>query len=316
MQRLDFRYFLVAVLVGLLVFSHSAQAQEKRVALVIGNGDYSTLPSLRNPENDAQTLSTALANLGFVVYLATNLTQFELTNALDLYKLKAQDSDVSLIYYAGHSAAVGDQNLIFPTDFDPSSTRQLNTLTKLSKLTELLQDGSRTNIILFDACQEPFTLQSPTGEVQLRSLAPKAPPIGTIISYASAAGHAAHDGTGHHSLFTGALLDNLASPDIDIEHTLRQVRRDVIRNSQGEQVPQTNSSLVTDFFLYPTQAIHTTMQNALMQNGFADKPLLTEISRGVTAIRDDQPAIDSNKALLRNALCAKLAPPKPDICQF
>lgn len=76
------------------------------------------------------------------------------------------------------------------------------------------------------------------------------PPVGTLISYASALGHAIHDGSGQHSLFTGVLLDNLDQPDIDIEQTLRRV---FTHNSQGVQVTQTRSSLVTDFFFYPTR---------------------------------------------------------------
>jgi len=45
-------------------------AQESRTALVIGNSKYEFLPALRNPQNDADTMSVALANLGFTVYLA------------------------------------------------------------------------------------------------------------------------------------------------------------------------------------------------------------------------------------------------------
>jgi len=38
-----------------------------RVALVIGNGDYGSMGTLRNPVNDAQLMTKTLENLGFVV---------------------------------------------------------------------------------------------------------------------------------------------------------------------------------------------------------------------------------------------------------
>ncbi len=288
--------------------------------MVIGNSDYIVLPQLRNPESDSETLSTALANLGFTVYLANNLKHTELLHALVVYADKAKQADVSLIYYAGHSAAVGSQNLIFPIDFAPQNHQQLNALVKLSDITSLMQSGAQTNIILFDACQEPIVLQTQTGEIPLRSLSPPAPPVGTLISYASSAGHAAHDGLGHHSLFTGALLDNLAQPDIDIEQTLRRVRRDVARNSQGTQVPQTISSLVSDFYFYPTRPRNSaqSLQNALLHSGFGEKPILTKIASGVDTPNVATPPItplDAKNAILRDVLCAKLSPPRPSICQ-
>lgn len=317
--------FLRTLFLALLTFAlWAAQAsitaaQETRIALVIGNSDYIHLPHLRNPEGDAKTLSTALSNLGFTVYLANNLNHAELLTALAIYAEKSKQSDVSLIYYAGHSAALAQQNLIFPVDFDPKNQQQLGALVRLSDLTSLMQTGSRTNLILFDACQESITFQTELGEIPLRSLSPPAPPVGTLISYASSPGHAAHDGLGHHSLFTGALLDNLAQPDIDIEQTLRHVRRDVTRNSQGTQVPQTSSSLVTDFYFYPTRPVKTgkSLQSALLHSGFGGKPILKNIASGVqTPINEPEtPVVDTERTILRDVLCANLSPPLPAICK-
>jgi len=38
---------------------------ETRVALVIGNADYKSVPSLKNPTNDALDIAIALEGLGF-----------------------------------------------------------------------------------------------------------------------------------------------------------------------------------------------------------------------------------------------------------
>lgn len=307
--------FRIAVL-GAILMGSTVYAQETRMALVIGNSDYDQLPRLRNPANDAATFSTALSNLGFTVYLGSNLTQSQLVKALAVYAEKSKTADVSLIYYAGHSAALGAQNLIFPTDFDPANSQQLSALVKLSDVTKLMQSGAGTNIILFDACQEPLTLDTPSGQMSLSALAPQVPPIGTLISYASSPGYAAHDGTGDHSVFTGALLDNLATPDVDIETMLRSVRRDALRNSQGIQVPQTSSSLVTDFFFYPTQPQNTskTLQNALLENGFTQKPILSTIASGVFAPKT-VPSFNAEQVILRDLLCSKIASPRPSICR-
>ena len=311
------RSFFLAVLscTMLAASSTNATAQEARVALVIGNSDYIHMPHLRNPERDAETLSFALSNLGFTVYLANNLNHAELLSALAIYTDKSKLADVSLIYYAGHSAALAQQNLIFPVDFDPKDHQQRGALVNLNDITALMQSGAHTNIILFDACQEPITFQTSSGDLPLRALSPPAPPVGTLISYASTPGFAAHDGVGRHSLFTGALLDNLAQPDIDIEQTLRRVRRDVTRNSQGAQVPQTSSSLVTDFYFYPTYPtkVAKSLQSALLHNGFGEKPILDNIASGIQTPKAEP--ISTERAILRDVLCSSLSPPLPNICK-
>lgn len=306
---------MAAFLAGVFGYPTPIAAQESRTALVIGNSDYHNLPRLRNPANDAETIASALSNLGFTVFLASNLSQSELVRAVAIYADKSKTADVSLVYYAGHSAALGSQNLIFPIDFNPANQQHISSLVRLSDITALMQNGAGTNILLFDACQEPLTLDTPSGRIALRALTPQVPPVGTLISYASAPGAAAHDGTGHHSIFAGALLDNLAAPDVDIEKTLRLVRRDVIRNSQGAQVPQTSSSLITEFFLYPTRAENTTktLQNTLLQSGFAQKPILSKIALGV-ASPDDTSSLSDEQVILRDVLCAKITAPRPAIC--
>lgn len=310
------KILITVFLATLGIASNLTFAQEQRMALVIGNSQYQNLPQLRNPANDAETMSKALANLGFTVFLANNLKHSELVRALGIYSKKSQKADISLIYFAGHGAALGNQNLMFPIDFDPKNSQHLDALVKLSDVSKLMQNGSRTNVIFFDACQEPLTLQTPGGQIDLKAVTPNVPPIGTLISYASATGSAAHDGSGNHSIFTGALLDNLGRPDTDIETMLRLVRRDVIQNSQGTQVPQTSSALVSEFMFYPTQnkSLNTSLQTALTQNGFSQKPILNKVSNGLTAPVETQ-KFSTEQLILRDVLCKKLSAPLPQICE-
>jgi len=52
-------------------------AEEKRIALVIGNGAYRTSP-LANPVNDAKDISGALKKCGFTVITALNVNRREM----------------------------------------------------------------------------------------------------------------------------------------------------------------------------------------------------------------------------------------------
>ena len=66
----SFVAFLVA-LFGWCSQAH-AQAQETRVALVIGNSNYKNSP-LKNPVNDARDMAAKLRGLGFTVIERNNL---------------------------------------------------------------------------------------------------------------------------------------------------------------------------------------------------------------------------------------------------
>ena len=77
-----------AIVIGLLVVSiQTANAQEptrqlvqntttqKRIALVIGNGAYTSAPPLKNPPNDARDMAATLRALGFDVTSGINVNQ-------------------------------------------------------------------------------------------------------------------------------------------------------------------------------------------------------------------------------------------------
>ena len=62
------------------------RVQERRYALIIGNGAYGTHP-LRNPPNDAQDMAQLLQQLGFTVVLKKNADKRTMKEAIrDLQK--------------------------------------------------------------------------------------------------------------------------------------------------------------------------------------------------------------------------------------
>jgi uncharacterized caspase-like protein len=69
---------LVTICLLLLFAGGTAAAQERRVALVVGNGAYGTNP-LRNPPNDARDVAASLKETGFDVRLLVDadLSAFE-----------------------------------------------------------------------------------------------------------------------------------------------------------------------------------------------------------------------------------------------
>ena len=70
------------------------------------------------------------------------------------------------------------------------------------------------------------------------------PPAGSLIAFATDAGHTASDGHGANGLYTAELIKNLATPGLTIEQVFKRTRAGVIAASEGKQMPAEYSRLV------------------------------------------------------------------------
>jgi uncharacterized caspase-like protein len=79
-------------------------AQEKRYALVVGNGNYADLAELKNPVNDATDMAAALRDVGFAVELLTNADLPTMENAVVRLgnRLSEGAGSIGFFFYAGH----------------------------------------------------------------------------------------------------------------------------------------------------------------------------------------------------------------------
>ena len=82
-----FRRSLIILSICLTLFCPIAAQAGHRVALVIGNADYSFAP-LRNPVNDAQDITRALKDLGFQIILRQNASRRDILESVEEF---AQD---------------------------------------------------------------------------------------------------------------------------------------------------------------------------------------------------------------------------------
>src|SRR5258708_30215574 len=106
---------------GILLGSHAALA-ENRVALVIGQSNYRAVTRLPNPANDAKAVVQLLADSGFEVLTAADLSQNEMRARVGDFaaKVAAKGPDtVALLFYAGHGLQIDGENFLVPVDVDP-----------------------------------------------------------------------------------------------------------------------------------------------------------------------------------------------------
>ncbi|NID10217.1 caspase family protein [Fibrivirga algicola] len=224
-------------------------ASEKRLALVIGNSAYPTTSKLENPVNDAKDMAATLTDMGFDVMLFTDLDKRKLRKAIEDFGFRLKGYQVGLFFYAGHGIALNGQNYLVPIDASPQSASDIEfDCEPADRIVSKMEDARTTNIIVLDACRNnPFERSMSRGGGDGGLTQMKAP-AGTIIAYATSPGKTAADGVGRNGLYTSALLKTLKVPNMPIEKAFKQVRSEVMRQSNGRQQPWESSSLVDEIY--------------------------------------------------------------------
>ena len=80
------------------------QHAEKRVALVVGNSNYQTVPqAARIPSRDANAVAKMFRDAGFdTVDYMINAGNLEFKRAIRKFETVADQADIAVVYYAGH----------------------------------------------------------------------------------------------------------------------------------------------------------------------------------------------------------------------
>jgi len=224
---------------------------ERRIALVIGNATYKVNP-LKNPVNDSTDMARSLRSVGFDVIEANNTTLAQMREATRRFADKLGNSDVGLVYYSGHGVEVKGKNYLIPVNADIKREYEVvDQAFDASQFLEMMDNirgpnNKRVNILIVDACRNNELQKS--WRSTNNGLARMDAPGGTFISFATAPGRVAADGVGRNSPYTKHLLQALKQPNVPIEQVFKVVRRNVMEETKGEQIPWENSSLVGDFY--------------------------------------------------------------------
>jgi hypothetical protein len=98
------------------ILSLGQMAEAKRVALVIGNDAYVSVPSLRKARGDAVAVSQALAENGYEVLTAFDAGRRDMSARLAEFIGRLDPGDTATVYYAGHGVEIDGENYLLPTD--------------------------------------------------------------------------------------------------------------------------------------------------------------------------------------------------------
>ncbi|MBL0143523.1 MAG: caspase family protein [Betaproteobacteria bacterium] len=227
-----------------------------KIALVVGNSAYRSVPALKNPGNDARAIADVLRDSGFEVTLAQDATRGEMLAAIEAYaKALAARKCVGLFYFAGHGLQIQWQNFLLPVDAKIATAADVaaQCVDVTSLMGGVRKAANPMNVIILDACRDnPFG----TGlRAEQKGLSQMDAPTGTLLAYATAPGNTADDGAGANGLYTENLLREMQVREAKIEDVFKRVRLGVRRASNGRQIPWESTSLEEDFYFLPPEQL-------------------------------------------------------------
>jgi len=243
---------MLRVVFALFLICTPALALASKVALVIGNSNYTSVAPLDNPQNDASAVTQKLQAQGFEVLARTNLTRSEMRNALREFREMADGADVALVYYAGHGIEVSGTNFLVPIDARLEDERDAGLeMVEIDLILRQISGARQLKMVVLDACRNnPFVakmqsensgrgVSSGLGRIEYAE-------ADTLIAYAAAAGAITPDGqAGGNSPFTAAFLNAMDGPPTDVRRLLGRVR-DEMRLSVPGAAPFVYTSLGGD----------------------------------------------------------------------
>jgi formylglycine-generating enzyme required for sulfatase activity len=222
--------------VTMVMLVEAAGAQDKRIALLIGNEAYaSEIGRLANPHNDVALLDQALKGLGFESVTIHDAGLGALTRAVNAYARRLQaagPSAVGFFYYSGHGASDGSTNYLIPVDVKTIEAGELwDQSLRLTEITRKLkaEAGNATHFVVFDACRNTLKLTQPGSRalVQSKGFVPVAQENGMLIAYATAEGELASDVGTSAGPYAQALAEEIVKPGIEAVVMFRAVQRRV-----------------------------------------------------------------------------------------
>jgi len=217
-------------------FPFTTKRKDKRVALVIGNQNYKTdspFDVLHTPINDANDVASKLKTLGFDVTLRTDLTGTGFASVFNDFKYKANNSDVALIYYAGHGMEIDGANYLMPVDVTSICGDDQGVPLNLQDI----MSGANKKIVILDACRTSCRGMAVLKPISMQN---------SIIAFSTSEGKSANDvgSNGRNSPYAIAFLNALSNKG----WTLNNIFQYIAGNIRGQR-PVYKSTMYEDVIL-------------------------------------------------------------------
>lgn len=243
-------YLLVCQTFSPLAEAGMGRVPVRRMALIIGNANYTSGPPLRAPLNDSKDMTEMLKKIGFAVTLKEDLSnRAEMHEAIQTFSQNLRADSLALFYYAGYGFEVENQKYLMPTGISGKQVADFeNELLNLNAIVAATAPA-KARVFYLDVMFPK--LASLTPEFSYSKFTGFAGDLldepNTWLSFAAT--EIAQDGPGRNGLYTQELINALKKPGLTLYQIDRVVRTHVRHRSQHRQMPYSISNLVEDIVL-------------------------------------------------------------------
>jgi len=241
-RKFDRRLVLAAVLLAVLIgvagvywFGRSILSTQdpvafavpppQRIALVIGNSKYLTLPHTPNAGRDAELVAKTLEQRGFKVVIKRDVSQSDMIAAITGQETTLSTvGGIGIFYFAGQAVYANGADIILPTDasIDKAQTSIISGV----NVTQLQKD-----------------IESRTTQQMKNN--------GVLTIYSASKGELAADGPpGGNSPFTKAFVRSLANTNDELSDVFRQIISEMrnLQQMNWKQTPFIEGTLAVKFY--------------------------------------------------------------------
>jgi len=235
----------------------SPQPDEKRIALVVGNGDYQA-GKLQTPANDAGLIAQTLQAAGFDVVGARDLDQESLRRSFKDFLEKATSSGpntIAFIYLSGYGLQLEGENYFVP--IDAKIDRDLDVPTQAVRLSDYTRPLNTLNlkatILVLDAARQNSFAKA--GTPLASGLALVDPQPNAMVAFSAAPGTVAPEAKqGSYGPYAQALTEMMREGGFKLDELFERVRLRVNATTKGAQVPWNASNIEAPFVFFERSA--------------------------------------------------------------
>ena len=244
--------------------------QAKRIALVMGNDNYTSVSKLQKAGNDATAMARELKNAGFTVQLHKDLNYRGMVRAVEAFTNNITGGDEVVVFFAGHGVQIRNGSYLLPTDIEANSESEVEkTAYELLALTDKISEAKPAfSLVMVDACRDNPLKSKGRNIGNARGLSAIEPPKGQMVVYSASRGQQALDRLSDkdpnpNGVFTREFITQMKKPGVRIEDIMRSVQDSVetlAKSVSHEQRPAVYNEARGNFYFFGPTTVQAVPQ--------------------------------------------------------
>jgi formylglycine-generating enzyme required for sulfatase activity len=272
----------------------SLPLQAKRVALVMGNDNYTSVSKLQKAGNDATAMARELKNAGFTVQLHKDLNYRGMVRAVEAFTNNITGGDEVVVFFAGHGVQIRNGSYLLPTDIEANSESEVEkTAYELLALTDKISEAKPAfSLVMVDACRDNPLKSKGRNIGNSRGLSAIEPPKGQMVVYSASRGQQALDRLSDkdpnpNGVFTREFITQMQKPGVRIEDIMRSVQDSVetlARSVNHEQRPAVYNEARGNFYFFGPTTVQVVPAQQKPDTNAIELALWDSVKNATTAV--------------------------------